>query len=317
MKKSILLILTIVCLVPLPLFAEIVDEVQSGAMSADEIPDRPMRDDANLKAVQTAFDKSDPRANVKRHNYSAAVTIKIRCREFMGSTVVLPPGEEISGYVLGDDTNFSFVPLGRQDEILGNKFQVNGKFHGADTNLTVFGLSGNIYSFYLRNDSVKSAFMPSLVTYIDDDSVSRKVAEIKAKEEEQGRAKKAQSKNGEEKGEYLAKLPTLNDPANLDFNYKLKGGDKSIKPIRVFDDGYFTYFQFGENDMSKVRKLPAIYRVVDGFDTPVNTRIQKGMIVAETINDKWTLRSGSAYLCVWRELESNESNWKERGGHER
>ena len=302
MKKAVLFFLVIMLLTPCIGSAGIVDEVEGGALPAGEIPDRPMRDDANLKAVQTAFDTSDPRDNVKRHNYSPDVTIKIRCREFMGSTVVLPPGEEISGYVLGDNTNFAFVPLGRQNPNLQNKFEVSGKFHGADTNLTVFGLSGNIYSFYLRNDSVKSSYMPSLVTYIKDDTVAERVHAIKAVEAEKKQLTKAgkEKPGGGDDGEYLAKLPDLTDPATLNFSYRLKSGDEDLKPIRVFDDGYFTYFQFGEQDLKKVRRLPAIYRVVDGFDTPVNTRVNKGMVVAETVNDKWTLRSGSAHLCIWK-----------------
>ncbi|MCP3965977.1 MAG: hypothetical protein GY718_06420, partial [Lentisphaerae bacterium] len=66
-------------------FCELVDETGAGeATASNDIPDRPMRDDANLKAIQVAFDNSDSRANVKRFAYDANITYKIRLREFMG-----------------------------------------------------------------------------------------------------------------------------------------------------------------------------------------------------------------------------------------
>ena len=286
-------------------FCGVVDETATGqAIAADDIPDRPMRDDANLQAIQTAFDSSDPRANIKRFPYNPDVTYKIRCREFMGSTVVLPSGEKIAGYSLFDKHNFSFTPLSDKNPVLTNVFDVFGKYHGADTNLVVHGESGNIYSFYLRNDSVDSTYMPSLVTYIEhpDTTDSMKQKEIAKKEAEQAALKlEEESKNEEDAtNEYLDSLPTKVSPDKLDMAYIYKGGDNTIKPIQVFDDGYFTFFQFGHGDMKQVKNLPTVYRVVDGYDTPVNTRIKGGYIVAETTNDKWTLRSGEAHFCIWK-----------------
>ena len=73
-----------------------------------------------------------------------------------------------------------------------------------------------------------------------------------------------------------------------------------LQPNRMLQiaDGLLEHFQFAENNFDKVRRLPALYRVVDGYETPVNSRVIKGTIVAETTSDKWTLRSGDAYLCI-------------------
>ncbi|WP_153307649.1 TrbG/VirB9 family P-type conjugative transfer protein [Desulfospira joergensenii] len=294
-------------------FCGIVDEASTGkAVDAGDIPNRPMRDDANLKAVQAAFDKSDPRANVKRFPYDPDVTYKIRLREFMGSTVVLPRGERIAGYSLFDKHNFTFAPLSDKNQVLTNVFDVYAKYHGADTNLIVHGESGNIYSFYLRNDSVKSTYMPSLVTYIEDPATEMEMrdrelrsqeAEKKALEEKEMAEEEAKKGGDFGKNEYLDSLPTKISPEKLSFAYIYKGGEEKIKPLQVFDDGYFTFFQFGHGNMNRVKNLPTVYRVVDGYDTPVNSRIQGGYIVAEAVNDKWTLRSGEAHYCIWKQVE--------------
>ena len=68
------------------------------------------------------------------------------------------------------------------------------------------------------------------------------------------------------------------DPGKLSFEFDMSG-DSSIAPKRVFSDGIFTWFDYGDRwDRSD---LPAVYRVVDGVDTPVNTRVKGTMLVAE------------------------------------
>lgn len=272
--------------------AGIVDEVALGETSDAAIIDRPMRDDANLQAVQKAFDKSDVRENVNRYQFDADITYKIRLREFMHTSVVLPKGERINGFSLGDTHNFTFTPLSKQQEAMENIFEIWARYPGADTNLTVFGVSGNIYSFYLRCDSVKSEFMPDLIVYIDDPAVTDQTR-LDAKEVTN---EPEPMKQTQKDAEYLRSLPLV-DPASINYAYKIKAGDPSLAPIRIFDDGYFTYFQFAEENLDKV-KVPAIYRVVDGYDVPVNSRVSNGTVIAEIVNDKWTLRSGDAHLCI-------------------
>ncbi len=74
-------------------------------------------------------------------------------------------------------------------------------------------------------------------------------------------------------------------------------GDKSIAPDRVYSDGVFTYFDYGnrwnESD------LPAVYRVVDGVDTPVNTRTKGVLLIAESAG-AFTLRNGQRSCACGR-----------------
>jgi hypothetical protein len=79
-------------------------------------------------------------------------------------------------------------------------------------------------------------------------------------------------------------------------------GDYALSPLRVFDDGIWTYFQmFEENNMDKQTRFPALYRVVGQTETPVNTRVVGGTVIAETTAEIWVLRNGDQYLCIRKE----------------
>ncbi|CRF43827.1 hypothetical protein [Helicobacter ailurogastricus] len=45
-------------------------------------------------------------------------------------------------------------------------------------------------------------------------------------------------------------------------------------------------------------KFPVAYKVVDGYDNPINTRIVGDYLIAEDIAAKWTLREGKIHACV-------------------
>ena len=288
MQYLLIILLGILMFLSSPSYAEIIDE--SATLSAGN-GDSVMREYVGLGAVQKAFDHADPRDSVIRYKYDPNQTNKIRMREYMSSLIVLPTGESIAGYALGDSKNFTFAPLKSDgNSNIDNLVNVFAARSGADTSLIIVGTSGNIYSFYLRNDSVKSKHIPKLVAYIDDPDfqpIKKKVAVLDT--------------NGKEiskkEAEYLKSLPLV-DPTTINHNYKSISGDYSLKPKRIFDDGYWTYFQFDDENLNKVKRLPTLYRVVDGYDNPVNTRIVKGTMIAETTNKRWTLRNGNAHLCI-------------------
>lgn len=280
-----------------------IDEIRGGGTTPDSaIINRPMNDKLNLEMVQGAFDKSDPRANVRRHPFDSGVTYKIRLREYMVTTIILPAGERITGYNLGNKTVFTFTPLGvskKEGKMEGfdNMGEVFAKYAGADTNLTVFGASGNLYSFYLRCDSVSSSQMPDLVYYIDDPDTTEQTRTAAKEAQEAAAANPAPKKKTVEDVDYLRNLPMV-DPAKISYAYKVKGGDKSLAPVRIFDDGFFTYFQFSDDGNFDKTSAPVIYIVKDGYDTPVNNRVANGTIIAEALSAAWTIRAGEKFLCV-------------------
>ncbi|SEP43196.1 TrbG/VirB9 family P-type conjugative transfer protein [Nitrosovibrio sp. Nv6] len=284
--------------------ANIVDEVVPGGVPASKVGDRPMRDKISLQAIQAAFDDSDPLANVVRFKFHPDMTYKIRLREFMDTTVSLPLGEEINAYSIGDAKNFRFVPLtkpGKEGKPeLKHLFRLAADYPGGDTNLSVVGKSGRIYSFYLRADSVQSSFLPALVVYIE--------AEIEKRPEVEETPEKGATTvlpgapvgvfDQQKEVEYLRSLDV---PEMRDIRYSyVMSGEKTLAPVKVFDDGVWTYFKFADENMDRVKRLPALYRVIDGVDSPVNTRVVDGTLVAETTSVGWTLRNGDSHLCIRR-----------------
>lgn len=290
-----ILFLLLLLALAVPSHALMIDEGANGPLPTQAITDRAMETKTNLEAVQRAFDNATARATVRTYPYDGKATVKVRLREYMHTMVVLPEGERIKDFTLGDSHIFALVPHVENDKP-NNIFDLMGKNPGADTSLTVVGESGNIYSFYLRNDTVQSPFVPDLVVYITDDTVIKKVC-VECQDKE-----KPAEQDKPIKPDYLASLPLV-DPANINTNYVYGKGDESLAPLLVFDDGHFTYFKFGEENLDAVIELPVPYRVAGGYDTPVNSRIAKGTIIAETISGKWTLRLGDDYLCVRRDGE--------------
>ncbi|MDX2083389.1 MAG: TrbG/VirB9 family P-type conjugative transfer protein [Rickettsiales bacterium] len=89
--------------------------------------------------------------------------------------------------------------------------------------------------------------------------------------------------------------PDLNDLTIYNFNYQYTG-EPSIAPLKVFDNGEFTYFQFPK----KSAEVPAIFTVDGaGFESLVNFRSAGQYIIVERVAPQFTLRSGSDIVCVY------------------
>lgn len=78
-------------------------------------------------------------------------------------------------------------------------------------------------------------------------------------------------------------------PEDFNFDYALSG-TKALYPVRVFDDGVVTYFQFDTRSPA-----PAIFVIgVDGKEEMPNTRIDGDYTVADFIAEKFVVRYGNA-----------------------
>lgn len=265
-----------------------------------------------LNATQQTFDVSKPDANTLIVPYQKMATYKLRVREFMGTMIILPHGDGIKSFKLGDDVNFAFNP----DSTTESNPRIGSadvKLPGSDTALNIVGISGNVYTFYLRGDTWDSTFDPTLKIYITDDDLRSKMKAIEMREKAREEALKSEkikesitpSDEKEVQEDYLTEVEF--NPESLDFEYKIVGGDESIRPYAVYSDGVFTYFRFGEHDSSAaVNELPAVYRVADGSDIPTNSTMKKGTLRVEGVHNKWTLRLGEKYLCIEKSVPLSE-----------
>ncbi|MGN8416638.1 TrbG/VirB9 family P-type conjugative transfer protein [Helicobacter pylori] len=282
----------------------------------------PMQD---LNAIQGSFfDKNRSKmSNTLNINYFQGQTYKIRLRYAMATLLFF--SKPISDFVLGDKVGFDAKILESNDRILLIKpLQI-----GVDSNISVIDSEGKIFSFYVFSTTFTSSKHPNLQVFIEDKNYYTN-AFIKPQKENQenmteNAPKDAQKNNKplkEEKEE--TKTPEeeviiIGDNTNamkiikkdIQKGYKaLKSSQRkwyclwacskksklSLMPKEIFNDKQFTYFKFDKR--LALSKFPVIYKVVDGYDNPVNTRIVGDYIIAEDVSAKWTLRLGKDYLCI-------------------
>ncbi|MGL2688323.1 TrbG/VirB9 family P-type conjugative transfer protein [Helicobacter pylori] len=282
----------------------------------------PMQD---LNAIQGSFfDKNRSKmSNTLNIDYFQGQTYKIRLRYAMATLLFF--SKPISDFVLGDKVGFDAKILESNDRILLIKpLQI-----GVDSNISVIDSEGKIFSFYVFSTTFTSSKHPNLQVFIEDKNYYTNAFIKPQKENKENMAenapKDAQKNNKplkEEKEETKEKEEetiTIGDNTNamkiikkdIQKGYKaLKSSQRkwyclgicskksklSLMPKEIFNDKQFTYFKFDKK--LALSKFPVIYKVVDGYDNPVNTRIVGDYIIAEDVSTKWTLRLGKDYLCI-------------------
>ncbi|GAA8037432.1 TrbG/VirB9 family P-type conjugative transfer protein [Helicobacter pylori] len=274
----------------------------------------PMQD---LNAIQGSFfDKNRSKmSNTLNIDYFQGQTYKIRLRYAMATLLFF--SKPISDFVLGDKVGFDAKILESNDRILLIKpLQI-----GVDSNISVIDNEGKIFSFYVFSTTFTSSKHPNLQVFIEDKNYySNAFMKPQNKENTLENAPTNNKPLKEEKEETKEEETiTIGDNTNamkivkkdIQKGYRaLKSSQRkwyclgicskksklSLMPEEIFNDKQFTYFKFDKK--LALSKFPVIYKVVDGYDNPVNTRIVGDYIIAEDVSAKWTLRLGKDYLCI-------------------
>ncbi|EQL46562.1 TrbG/VirB9 family P-type conjugative transfer protein [Helicobacter pylori] len=280
----------------------------------------PMQD---LNAIQGSFfDKNRSKmSNTLNIDYFQGQTYKIRLRYAMATLLFF--SKPISDFVLGDKVGFDAKILESNDRILLIKpLQI-----GVDSNISVIDNEGKIFSFYVFSTTFTSSKHPNLQVFIEDKNYySNAFMKPQNKENALENAlenaptnNKTLKEEKEETKEKEEETITIGDNTNamkivkkdIQKGYRaLKSSQRkwyclgicskkskpSLMPEEIFNDKQFTYFKFDKK--LALSKFPVVYKVVDGYDSPVNTRIVGDYIIAEDVSAKWTLRLGKDYLCI-------------------
>ncbi|MGL2487692.1 TrbG/VirB9 family P-type conjugative transfer protein [Helicobacter pylori] len=274
----------------------------------------PMQD---LNAIQGSFfDKNRSKmSNTLNVDYFQGQTYKIRLRYAMATLLFF--SKPISDFVLGDKVGFDAKILESNDRILLIKpLQI-----GVDSNISVIDNEGKVFSFYVFSTTFTSSKHPNLQVFIEDKNYySNAFMKPQNKENTLEKAPTNNKPLKEEKEETKEEETiTIGDNTNamkivkkdIQKGYRaLKSSQRkwyclgicskksklSLMPKEIFNDKQFTYFKFDKK--LALSKFPVIYKVVDGYDNPVNTRIVGDYIIAEDVSAKWTLRLGKDYLCI-------------------
>ncbi|WRD28851.1 TrbG/VirB9 family P-type conjugative transfer protein [Helicobacter pylori] len=286
----------------------------------------PMQD---LNAIQGSFfDKNRSKmSNTLNIDYFQGQTYKIRLRYAMATLLFF--SKPISDFVLGDKVGFDAKILESNDRILLIKpLQI-----GVDSNISVIDNEGKIFSFYVFSTTFTSSKHPNLQVFIEDknyysnafmkpqnkENALENTLENAPTNDNKPLKEETLKEEREETKEKEEETITIGDNTNamrivkkdIQKGYRaLKSSQRkwyclgicskksklSLMPKEIFNDKQFTYFKFDKR--LALSKFPVIYKVVDGYDNPVNTRIVGDYIIAEDVSAKWTLRLGKDYLCI-------------------
>jgi type IV secretory pathway VirB9-like protein len=249
----------------------------------------------DLRDVQEAFSKSSPKENIVRFSWQSSEIFKIKTRLRTKTLILLPEDEEIKAYTIGDTKSFKVSLMGKE---LPNMLDIQSFYAGVDTSLTIIGKEGRVYSFYIRSYAVKSEFVPDLVVYVDAPPLNpEKSMQFSSELNKEGKSLTKRDLLIKEIIQDNDYLETLADSQEIFLDFKMYG-DKEIAPYSVYDDGKWTYFDFRGQGIVESGRLPVLYKVVDKYDAIVNTRYKDGLMIAESINPNWTLKSGDKSVCV-------------------
>ncbi|MBT4989756.1 MAG: TrbG/VirB9 family P-type conjugative transfer protein [Rickettsiales bacterium] len=222
-----------------------------------------------------AFSEIDPRRMAYDPRIATYVYKEDSLYKYTGfyeyqSHIKFEPGETIKTISMGDTTGWEIVSS-------ANRLFLKPKTSKAKTNMTLI-TNKRLYHFNLDAKHAKSIYQEGLI-------IEAKF--IYPSEESQI----------ELLGESNQDVPDLKKPENYNFNYTFSGPD-IIAPVKVFDDGQFTFFEFSR----KNSKLPAIFQVdSEGYEGLVNFRSVGDYIVVESLSATFTLRHGTNTVCVFNE----------------
>ncbi len=274
----------------------------------------PMQD---LNAIQGSFfDKNRSKmSNTLNVDYFQGQTYKIRLRYAMATLLFF--SKPISDFVLGDKVGFDAKILESNDRILLIKpLQI-----GVDSNISVIDNEGKVFSFYVFSTTFTSSKHPNLQVFIEDKNyysnafmkpqIQKNTLENTPTNNKPLKEEKEETKEEETIiiGDNTNAMKIVKKDIQKGYR-ALKSSQRkwyclgicskksklSLMPEEIFNDKQFTYFKFDKK--LALSKFPVIYKVVDGYDNPVNTRIVGDYIIAEDVSAKWTLRLGKDYLCI-------------------
>ena len=187
------------------------------------------------------------------------------------SYIEFEQGETVQTISMGDTMSWQTV-------VLDNKLFLKPILDYANTNMTVMT---NKRTYHFELDAVEAAS-------VQEDDVLFYVKFMYPESDDKNIAIFHSSKKRSDK-------PDLRNLDMYNFNYEFSGSE-NIAPVKIFDDGDFTYLEFGKNNY----EMPAIYAVDStGYESLVNYRIVDNYLVIEQISSQFTLRSGADIVCIY------------------
>ncbi len=275
----------------------------------------------SLGMVQSAW--LDPLQNLgegqskpaySRYYWSPDLVLPIRLREGMMTLINFPEWEMVEDMFIGDNSSFDGQITGPNTILL---YPRKGANVGVDTNIIIFGRSGNRYVFYVKSEGVNTERLTNSIIdidVIDGPSGSRGAGVSGSRSNGGGRSGvNASSLKGGSglsvdstftkrfgRNDWIKEIPL--DPTKFRFDievYVPNPDDVVIAPERVWRDDIFTYIDLGEKALNMTQR-PIVTLIVERIEVPVGFRTKgpnNRLIIVEGIGDM-VMRNGKRIICL-------------------
>ncbi len=273
----------------------------------------------SLGMIQSAW--QDPLQNLgegqskpaySKYYWTPDLVLPVRLREGMITMINFPEWELIENIYIGDSSSFDGRPSSPNTVLLYPK---SGANVGVDTNVILFGRSGNKYVFYVKSEGVQTERITNSIIDIDvvDSNNGGNPSSgtgilgsggsynhVNAVAGQGGKLVDATYTRRFQKEDWLKSIPL--DPTKFRFDIEIyvpNPDDVIIAPERVWRDDIFTYIDLGEKALNMVQR-PIVTLIVERVETPVGFRTKgpnNRLIIVEGIGDM-VMRSGKRMVCL-------------------
>ncbi len=247
-----------------------------------------------------------------RYYWSPDLVLPIRVREGMITLVNFPNWEMIEDIFIGDNATFDGQISSPNSLML---YPRKGANVGVDTNIIVFGRSGNRYVFYVKSEAVNTERLTNSIIDIDviggESGGSSGAANFGGASGgvlgahtggtvSNGKSVDANYTRRFQKSDWLKSIPL--DPSKFRFDlevYVPNPDDVVIAPERVWRDDIFTYIDLGKKALNMMQR-PVVSMIVERIEVPVGFRTKgpdNRLIIVEGVGDM-VLRNGKRIICI-------------------
>ncbi|EGX9545927.1 P-type conjugative transfer protein VirB9 [Salmonella enterica] len=210
---------------------------------------------------------------VKFISYNTEQVTKLIGHYGYSTDIQFAPGENVTNIAMGDPDAWDVAPV-------ANHIFIKPTGDNASTNMTVL-TDRRVYTFDLSANNKTTGDMYFQVNFrYPQDEAAKRIAEDDARRLKQ-------------------RLNEKTPNAWTNWNYWVFGS-RAISPIRVWDDGRFTYLKFSGN-----ASIPAVYiKHADGSESLVNPAMDSehtDTMIIEKVAAKFTLRKGQYVVNLFNE----------------
>ena len=247
-----------------------------------------------------------------RYNWMPDTVLPIRLREGMMTLINLPAWELIEKVHIGSPESFGGEIVAPNSLLL----YADPSYIGVDSNMIIFGRSGNRYVFYLRSETFNTDKITQSVVDVLVGPRWTPVADGGQMAEANGASSMAAAPNPSSglttngarsnvassagPKDWLKTIPM--DPESIRFDMDMfipNPDDVDIAPDNIWRDNIFTYIDLGPKALTMTQR-PIVTSLEQGTEVPVGYRTSgpnSRLIVVEAIGDL-VLRNGKKIICI-------------------